>query len=127
MPKVIFLNGTSSSGKTPIAKEILKNIHGEYLSIDDFINKYSKILEFPKIVEKFHEEISLKSNLTTNIVVDTVLEKLTWYVACKEALKCSANEVIWVSVIAPLDVLEGRERNRHDRKVGLARNQYFIV
>jgi|SRR3989344_145578 len=132
--KIIFLNGTSSSGKTSIAKELLKLNTYLYLSIDDFINKqHSETLKdrnklktyFPKIISKFHKAIKDTSDKGDSLIIDHVLEKPEWYKECKEVLK--DKPVVWVFVTAPLKELERREANRKDRNAGLAKIQYEIV
>jgi len=128
--KIVFLNGTSSSGKTTIAKEILKSIDASYLSIDDFTHVQNgegqEFKEhFPEIINNFHKTIKNTANNNVNVIIDHVLEKPEWYESCKEALKDL--NVIWVSVIAPIDVLEKRELARKDRNIGFARLQYDRV
>lgn len=128
---IIFLNGTSSSGKSTIAKKLSELDNFEYLSIDDFINEQSSITgtnlrnKFPKIVHKFHQKISELTQQNKNLIIDHVLEKPEWYEACKEALR--GGNITWVSVICPLEELEKREAKRKDRKPGLARFQYNIL
>lgn len=132
--KIIFLNGASSSGKTSIAKELLKLNSYFYLSIDDFTNKQpTEILNdkdklkahFPKIISEFHEAIKEMSDKGRSLVIDHVLEKPQWYKECKEALK--DKQVAWVSVICSLEELGRREANRKDRASGLAKLQHETV
>jgi chloramphenicol 3-O phosphotransferase len=47
--------------------------------------------------------------------------------AAEYAEALSGLKVRWVGVFAPLDVLEGRERQRGDRDIGLSRWQFDRV
>ncbi|MCD4818878.1 MAG: chloramphenicol phosphotransferase CPT family protein [Candidatus Cloacimonetes bacterium] len=136
--KIIFLNGTSSSGKTTIAKELQQISEEAYLlvSVDNFINmlpqKYLKgecnetfNKEILKIIHGMHHSISALASTGNNIIVDHVLEDKEWL---KECVNVLANfQVLFVGVHCPLEELEKRERNRGDRKIGLARFQYNLV
>ncbi len=132
--KIIFLNGTSSSGKTSIAKELLKLNSYLYLSLDDAINNQpSEILKdkdrfqefFPKVISEFHKTIKKMADQNKSLVIDHILEKPEWYEECKKTLKDKL--VTWVSVICPLEELEMREASRKDRTKGLAKFQYNFV
>jgi chloramphenicol 3-O phosphotransferase len=59
-----------------------------------------------------------------NIIVDDVLVDDDGSAYC-QAL--AGLHVLWVGVIAPLDVIEARERQRGDRDIGLARWQFARV
>ena len=143
MPQLYIFNGTTSSGKTTLAKALLDRLDNRYtyLSIDNHIrtifesyeNHYKGIFEsekvfsvlIPNLVLTFHDII--QSYLLTNkkIIVDHVLQEKEWkddlfrkvekYKVCKIGLFCSIKE------------LEKRERAREDRKIGLAAYQYNKV
>ncbi|HHE37057.1 MAG TPA: chloramphenicol phosphotransferase [Candidatus Cloacimonetes bacterium] len=136
--KIIFLNGTSSSGKTSIAKELQKILEEPYLlvSVDNFISmlpqKYlngedSKTLgkAVLNIIPGMHHSISALALSGNNIIVDHVLEKEEWLKECVNVL--SDFQVFFVGVRCPLEELELRERNRGNRKKGMARFQYDLV
>ncbi len=60
-----------------------------------------------------------------NIIVDHVFEERQWLEECVMLL---ANyRVLFVSVNCSLEELQRRERERGDRNIGLANNQYNIV
>ena len=135
---IIFLNGTSSSGKTSIAKELQRILKEPYLlvSVDNFISMLpQKYLngEFPetfgktilKIIHGMHHSISALASSGNNIIVDHVLEQKEWLEECVNVL--SDFQVLFVGVRCPLEELERREHNRGNRKKGLARFQFNIV
>ncbi len=136
--KIIFLNGTSSSGKTSIAKELQQILEEPYLlvSIDNFISMLpQKYLngEDPKTFKKaifkiipgMHHSISALASAGNNIIVDHVLEQKEWLKECVNAL--SDFQVLFVGVRCPLEELEQREHKRRNRKKGMARFQYDLV
>ena len=125
--KIIFLNGTSSSGKTSIAKELQQILEEPYLlvSVDNFISMLpQKYLngEDPKtlgkailkIIHGMHRSISALASTGNNIIVDHVLEKEKWLKECVNVL--SDFQVLFVGVRCPLEELEQRERKRGNRK-----------
>jgi len=136
--KVIFLNGTSSSGKTSIAKELQQILEEPYLlvSIDNFISMLpQKYLDgenpktlgkaILKIIPGMHRSISALASSGNNIIVDHVLEQKEWLKECVNVL--SDFQVLFVGVRCPLEELEQRERKRGNRKKGMARFQYDLV
>ena len=65
--KIIFLDGTSSSGKSTISKELQKELNCEYLFIDDFLfNQTAKWLE-EQIFLKEGKRVKLPRNNTDEI------------------------------------------------------------
>ncbi|WP_078554024.1 chloramphenicol phosphotransferase CPT family protein [Bacillus alkalicellulosilyticus] len=146
--KIIFLNGTSSSGKTSIAKELENVLHEPYtyLAIDHlagFLESYlpegytpNKQMHDTKMVEAlhfvrasmislFHHFIKSLAILEKNIIVDHVILEKDWLQECVELL--SNLSVTFVGVHCPLEELEHREKNRRDRMVGLAKSQFELV
>jgi len=136
--KIIFLNGTSSSGKTSIAMELQQILEEPYLlvSIDNFISmlpqKYlngedSETLNkaVQNIIPGMHHSISALASSGNNVIVDHVLQERQWLKECVNVL--SDFQVIFVGVRCPLEELELRERKRGNRKKGIARFQYDLV
>lgn len=142
---IVFLNGTSSSGKTSISKELLKisNHDFSYLSVDDFSkgitnsfvemfpkfneeieenqNKANEILTTP-LVNLFHATIKYFALTGKRVIVDSVIESKYWMNECLELM--GDLNVVFVGVQCPLDELERRELARGDRYTGLAKSQY---
>lgn len=131
---IIILNGTSSSGKTSIAKELLKQLQGRYFffSVDNFLthsmpedinlkNKDDLIL-LNSAISGFNKAFGPISKHIPNIIIDHVLQEEDWLKEISTALKNV--ETFFVHVTAPLEVVEEREATRGDRALGTARKQY---
>jgi chloramphenicol 3-O phosphotransferase len=145
---VIFLNGTSSAGKTSISNELIQILEEDfiYLSVDNaiagvndmFMSMYGehitreeiRTIENEEIIENsvislFHHYIMAFSMIGKNIIVDHVLIEHRWFVECINLLHNT--QTFYVGVHCPLDELERRERERRDRPIGLAKAQFEIV
>ncbi|MDY6867419.1 MAG: AAA family ATPase [Chloroflexota bacterium] len=139
--QIIFLNGTSSAGKTTIARALQDTLEAAYMraSLDDFFNFYPEKLVMPKTKEKaqvfrrvipnlvsgFHRAIGALAGAGNNVIVDHVLQGEGWLDECLDALR--DYDVLFVGVRCPLAVLEQREKDRGDRSIGLARAQFEQV
>lgn len=145
---IIFLNGTSSAGKTSLSNELLQLLEGGYmyLSVDNAIagvndmllnmfgNQLSReevqaierdeMIEMP-VISLFHHYIAAFCKIGKNIVVDHVLIEPGWLDECAELLQDT--RAYLVGVRCPLEELERRERTRGDRPIGLAKAQFDIV
>jgi chloramphenicol 3-O phosphotransferase len=134
---IIFLNGTSSSGKTTLARELQNRLSEPYLhfSIDSFLamlpEKYfsgAEEMALPNvispIVSGMHRSIAAFADAGNNIIVDHVLQLKEWLNDCVNIL--SDYPVFLVGVHCPLQELERRESIR-DREPGTARYQFDIV
>jgi len=135
--RVLFLNGASSSGKSSIAKalqEILEEpcIH---LCIDDYLGAFQKGLwdkreivqpAWPNIIGGFHAAAAAIAGAGNMVIVDDVLEKEPPWVENLLQL-FDGLEVIFVGVHCPLEELERREKERSDRREGMARLQFDQV
>ena len=138
---IIFLNGTSSSGKTTIAKALQEKSVAPYmhLSVDDFFHMYPEryisptsqedaeifISFIPAVISGFHQCISALARSGNHLIVDHVLQEAEWLKACVEA--CRGIEVLFVGVKCPLDITEQREKERGYRNIGTARYQFERV
>ncbi len=142
---IIFLNGTSSSGKTSIAEALQQIVDEPYLhcSVDGFItmlaeryipqDEQDEISEedfetlnalIPKIVSGMHHCIPVLASVGINLIVDHVLQSPAWLNECVDLLVDFP--VLFVRVQCPLEELEQREQKR-DREPGLARRQFDVV
>ncbi|OLS21002.1 MAG: Chloramphenicol 3-O phosphotransferase [Candidatus Heimdallarchaeota archaeon LC_3] len=132
--KIIFLNGTSSSGKSCIAKELQKHLEEVFLhiSVDTFLNLLPDHVlngdeieviqkEILKVISGMHEILKTLAQNGNNLIVDHVLELPSWLTECVEYL--NNFYVFFVAVRCPLEELEKREEKR-DRQKGLARSQF---
>lgn len=130
--KVVFLYGTSSSGKTTLAKTI-QEIHDEeffHIQLDTFLDMihekfYDKDFSSTENVAAttMHNFIASLSANGYNSIVDTVIvnEREEWLKECVELLHDLP--IIFVKVNCPLHELERREKERGDRNIGQAKWQ----
>lgn len=130
--KVIILNGTSSSGKSTLAKLIQSMSAIDYLhmSLDAFWNMTpshipANSINFPKI--KLAMVKSVKGLIDTGhyVVVDSIFsgEKTQ-----QEFLsELSSFDLCFIKVECPLVELIRREKERGNRKIGLAESQLLTT
>jgi chloramphenicol 3-O phosphotransferase len=133
---ILFLNGTSSSGKTTTARAFQKLWYAPtlYASIDAFIFMFpDHVLKDdavrPKVLwpllSAFNRSLPNLAAAGFPMIVDYVLEADEWVRECVESL--AAYEVLFVGVKCPLEELERREKARGDRQIGFARMQHGWV
>lgn len=145
MSTIIFLNGTSSSGKTTLLKALQKKLQEPYLDmgIDKFIWMLPiRYLERPlwdEILGKAHQAgplgltlfsgmhhaIAAAASRGNNILADHVFVEKVWVDECA-SLFAEMNAYL-IGVKCPLEVVEQREADRKDRTLGQARLQYDVI
>ncbi|MET7361159.1 AAA family ATPase [Streptomyces sp. NPDC005562] len=134
--RIIFLNGTSSSGKSSIARELLDILDdGVYfhLAVDSFNATRTKRPLSEKDLDAalrrtrmgFHRSIAAMAEVGNHVVVDHVLSEPWRLVDCLTVLR--PESVLFVGVRCSLDELVRREAARGDRPAGLAALQYDLV
>jgi len=141
---IIFLNGTSSSGKAAIARQLQEILDEPYLyfSVDAFLHmlperfmsteeseptiENEKILSemMPGIISAIHHSIRTFALRGHNLIVDHVMQNQDWLVDCIQLL--DEFPVLFVGVRCRLKELDRRERQR-DMVRGLARQQFETV
>lgn len=133
---LIWLNGTSSSGKTTIAKMLQTLLPQPYLhaQLDLFVamlpeairSDADSLMQYrPQVLSGFHHSIHALRGAGNKIIVDHVLRGREWL---KEVVGLFGGQsVLFVGVHCPIEVVEERERQRRDRQVGLARQIYYEV
>src|SRR6188474_879709 len=132
----IFLNGTSSSGKTTLATAFQQAMDEPtlYVSNDKFIfmaaDRVLKDHEMrPKVLlpllSAFHRSLPLIAGCGFPMIIDHVIERKDWMDEVAEALRDF--DVYFVKVSCPLEELERREQARGDRQIGFARMQLGLV
>ncbi|MBZ5200761.1 AAA family ATPase [Planomicrobium chinense] len=130
---IILLNGTSSSGKTTLANELIKQLPDYFaLSIDEFDGIIEQMEDrdqnrlIPVPTEYyFHRNIAMFSESGIHLVVDQILHDDFTLNDCLAVLK--DYPVLFVGVHCPLDEIEKRESQRGDRPPGLAKKQLEYV
>ena len=127
--QIIFLNGTSSSGKTSIATELEKMLGYQIASFDNTSN-FAHLLptwrtpSLDDYVSSFHYHIHDLVLKGRRVIVDHVLQESVWARECSDLF--IDYSVLLVGVKCPLDILEQREKKRPERK-GNARYQFDRV
>jgi chloramphenicol 3-O phosphotransferase len=135
MPAIV-LNGTSSAGKTSIAKAIQKLSPEPFIhiSLDDFTEMFRwdaiENAELRKAchrhsISSLHQSIRILLSGQFPGVIDHVFEQDSWYEDCLSAL--FGHDILVVGVRCPLEVVRHREASRGDRRIGLAEWQHPIV
>ena len=129
---VIVLNGTSSSGKTTLAKELQAKCHEVYLlcSLDAFWNMTPHGIpagskNFPNMKLALSKSVRALVETGHNVIVDIVFCGRKTYIEITEELK--GLNLTLVKVECSLDELRKRELARGDRSPGLAESQYDSV
>lgn len=145
MATIIFLNGTSSSGKTSLLKALQDRLKDPYLDmgIDKFIWMLPKrYLDRPlwnEVLGKashsgpegrvlfsgMHHAIAAAAMRGNNILADHVLVEKDWADECAD-LFANMNAYL-IGLHCPLEVLEQREKDRKDRTLGQARLQHEVI
>jgi len=152
MARIIFLNGIGSAGKSSIAKALQKITTRPFLHIqmDAFLDMLPEAYQDhpdafayenhpedgkPRIVIKagplgerlmrgMRHAIAAMAAQGNDLIVDEVMDVTTW---AEYAALLFSFEIFLVGIMAPLEVLEARERERGDRLIGLARGQFHRI
>ena len=132
---MIFLNGTSSSGKSSIARELLQILDESFfhMPVDAFHAMRSDQghpdehlqAEIDRTAMGFHRAVAGMSAAGNRVVVDHMLSQRWRLLDCLDLFP--AENVVLVGVHCPLPELERRERIRGDRTPGLAARQFEQV
>jgi chloramphenicol 3-O phosphotransferase len=132
---IVFLNGTSSSGKSSIARELLRILDESFfhMPVDAFhamrsdrdIPDEHLQAEIDRTAMGFHRAVAGMSAAGNHVVVDHVLSQRWRLLDCLDVF--TAENVVLVGVHCPLPELERRERIRGDRTPGLAARQFEQV
>lgn len=131
---IIFLNGTSSSGKTSLTKKLQEMLvepffHFSLDTFEDMAPKKHLKQDFwatlRMSVSGMHKSIAAFSESGLNVIVDHVIldipEMEGWLDECVTHMH--ALPVLFVQVNCPLVELERREKERGDRDIGQAKSQ----
>lgn len=133
---IFVLNGTSSSGKTTVAKAFqdAMEIPVLYVSNDSFIfmvgaRDLQDDQTRPKILlpllSAFHQSLGIIGQAGFPMIIDHVIERKDWMDEVAKSLE--GYRAFFVRVECRLEELERREIQRGDRKIGLARWQNSII
>jgi chloramphenicol 3-O phosphotransferase len=133
-PFAVVLNGTSSSGKSSIARELQRRRPEVWLHvpIDAFLQMAPMEERFAEVEAEIlplgigmHAAMGALAKAGNRIVIDHVFV----LPVVKPLLEQQFDGVpsLWVGVHCPLEELERRELERGDRGVGTARSQVGVV
>lgn len=132
---VILLNGTSSSGKSSIARALLGLLDGTWfhMPVDAFhglrggnpLAGEGLQAEIDRTVKGFHRAVAGMAAGGNNLVVDHPLSRRWRLLDLLDLLV--PEDTVLVGVRCPLPELERRERERGDRQPGLAAQQFDHV
>lgn len=133
--RLILLNGTSSSGKSSIAEELLATLDGAWfhLAIDQFHRLRARrdwteetfLPVFQRTVLGFHRAVAGMAAAGNDVVVDHILGERWRLEDCLTVF--DGLPVLFVGVRCSLPELERRERERGNRTIGRAAVQFPLV
>jgi chloramphenicol 3-O phosphotransferase len=131
-PPIVFLNGTSSSGKTTLTAPLQSRLDPVFLHFaeDAFFhmlpgNAYERpdfMTVGTALYDGFARSAATMVAAGNHLIIDTVAWNPGSMATFERALR--GFDVLSVGVHCDIDVLEERERQRSDRSPGLARKQY---
>jgi chloramphenicol 3-O phosphotransferase len=136
--RIIFLNGTSSSGKTSIAEQLLEVLEQPWFHLPvDAINAMRAKRRTMELSQAgldavlartragYHRAVAGMAAAGNNVVMDYVLSERWRLLDCLSVL--ADFEVVFVGVRCAPAELARRERLRGDREPGLAQAQQELV
>jgi chloramphenicol 3-O phosphotransferase len=144
-PTIIFINGTSSSGKTTLVKALQKRLTEPFLDmgIDRFIWMLpSRYLDRPLwedvlgkathsgpqgliLFSGMHHAIAAAAKRGNNIIADHVFVEKAWVDECASLF--GDMDAYLIGLFCPLEILEQREKDRKDRTLGQAHEQFDVI
>jgi chloramphenicol 3-O phosphotransferase len=138
--KIILVNGASSSGKSTLCRALQAKLEEPFwhFSIDHLVREgtglpmervkrgdFSWAEMRPHFFDGFHRCLPALAGAGNNLLVEHIVETQEWM--NRLALLLEPFDVFFVGVHCPLPELERRERERGDRKIGEARNDYEVT
>ncbi len=132
MSYVIFLHGTSSSGKSTLAREIQarSDVPFWHFASDQFVEvgmlpkrindggSFDWSHHRPKFFKAFHYCIESVLKAGNNIILEHIIENKRWHSLLQEIL--TPYDMFFVGVHCPVATLRKREETRGDRSSGEA-------
>ena len=129
--RIIFLNGTSSSGKSTLAHALRDRLEEPfcYYASDQLADsgfRTTKVAmrdlgqpdERQRFFDGFHRSIPAFAEAGNDLLVEHIIEQQGW--ADQLAKLLAHLDVFWIGVHAPKALLEKRERERGNREIGEA-------
>ncbi len=125
--RIIILNGTSSAGKSTLAKALRLKLEPQfhYYASDQLADQLFRPIDKQvrgeyrsMFFEGFHRSIPAFASAGIDLLVEHIVEEQSWAVDLKILL--APFDVFWVGVHAPIAELERREQLQGDRHHGEA-------
>lgn len=125
--RIIFLNGTSSAGKSTLADALRARLDAPFClyASDQLADAGFRPLApghrdagRERFFDGFHRSIAAFADAGNDLIVEHIVEQPAW--ADQLAGLTAHLDVFWIGVHAPLHVLEHRERERGNRQIGEA-------
>ena len=122
--QIIFLNGTSSAGKTTVAKALQGKLNGVWLhvTLDAIFGlmpaevfedpRWADEMDWDRLLDGFHRMVAALPRTGYPVILDHVCTSRRWRDQC--VLLFAPWRVLYVGVTCPRDVLERRELDRGD-------------
>lgn len=137
--QVIFLNGTSSSGKTTLAKELQAVLDPLYFHLQlDHLNQQNLSdlgrahrtnnewrIAHQRMVLGFYLSVAAFASAGNHVIVDQLFGERWRLLACLDAF--AGYDVVLVAIHCPVEELDRRERARGNRGRGRAAAQIDLV
>ena len=137
--KIILINGASSSGKSTLARELQQTLPMPFWHFSFDHLRDSNALPMarirsgdidwstmrPTVFDGFHRCLPVLAEAGNNLIVDHIIENEMWMSDLVTLL--TGLDVFFVGVHCPLPELERRERERGNRRVGEARQDYQVI
>lgn len=133
--QIILLNGSSSAGKSTLAKalqaliEDKRNERYEIVSIDDFLKMATDDVIYEDDVYEISglicEKVMEVFSANQGVIIDHVITSERIFEQLKEAV--SPNRLWMVRVTCPLEIIQKREQERKDRCLGSAEASYTYL
>ena len=123
--RIIFLSGTSSAGKSTIARALRPALEPQfcYYASDQLadgsfrpIDSGAREAGRERFFQGFHRSIAAFADAGNDLLVEHIVEEQSWADQLMETL--ATFDVFWVGVHAPSEEIERRERLRADRRIG---------
>lgn len=125
--RIIILNGTSSAGKSTLAKALRIAIREPfcYCASDQLADagfradrQLAPSDERARFFDGFHRSIGAFAEAGNDLIVEHIVEEATWWDQLQTILQ--PFDVFWVGVHAPMVEIERREKERGNRYIGEA-------
>jgi chloramphenicol 3-O phosphotransferase len=136
--RIVLLNGTSSAGKTTIARRLQRTLEPRWLFLE-FDLFVEMLTDAPPdsapgtndeelsrwLAEAWYRAVGGLAAAGFDLVVEDVIHEPNQLQAATRFL--APFDVTFVAVRCPLDVVVQRERDRGDRAIGLVKRQFDLV